>query len=830
MVSDDNSLFDAILPTFVEELHEHVDALNRNLLGLEADIPRDERIELLNALFRTAHTLKGASAMISIDVLENTCHQFEEVLTALRKGALELAPGLLQLLFEMCDGIQEAGTRLSDNISLDDAALQAILPKLALVMMDVDWQRYEEADAREAGHGDNRDTAQTEARRTIDTDDYEPESPETAPEAAPILGRPNLPTKPPKVRSQQLFDPLAEFLAPPHTLEFDDVVTDDDADAPPAPASESTGKPTAWGSKNRSVRVTAEKIDALVAKAGDLLATRDRMDTRAEEVLALQERVAQWRSEWLQTRKTLSALTNILRSPDHSAGRDNNATKLDAIFDEFYRRLSDLGKQLDSLSSRMASDRSSFRLSVIPMEEDVRSMRMVPFAEACNGFDRMVRDVARIGNKEVNIEIRDNGVELDRTVLESIKDPLRHLVRNAVDHGIESPATRIAHGKPVAATVVVSAELRGPLVEIAVADDGRGINHEAIRAKAEAHGMRVPSDPRQLVSLIFETGFSTAEQVTNISGRGVGLDVVKATIESLHGSISIDSELGVGTRLSLTLPLTLTTIRVLLLRTGGQLFATLATSVDQLLTVKREEVKLVGGRPVISLGAELIPIASLAETLGLRDDRLRTHHEISTVVVSADNHRVAFSVDEFLAEQQVVVKSLGNRLHNVQNVSGASVLSGGEIVLILNSSELVRSVYTNAWDRSESFTAGADRPQRRILLVDDTPTTRILQKSILESAGYEVVMAIDGVDAWTILERESIDCVVSDVDMPRRDGIELTTNIRASEPLRHLPVVLVSGLGTDKDKRRGADAGANAYIVKSSFDHNHLLATIASLI
>jgi two-component system chemotaxis sensor kinase CheA len=818
MPLDDNSLFEAILPTFVEELHEHVDALNRNLLGLEGDIPDDERTELLNALFRTAHTLKGASAMINIGVLESTCHQFEEILTALRKGALDLAPNLLQLLFEMCDGIQEAGSLLSDAAALDDAALHAIIPKLGLVMMDVDWQLYEEV---EAGEGDRQPQQSSSLEEEPDCD----AEPETAPEDARILVSPELPTQPPRDSSNTLFDPLADILTQTPAADPDRFEVDT-TDAEPTPS----GHRAAAGPKIPSFRIAADKIDALVAKAGDLLATRDRMDTRAEEMLALREQVAQWRSEWLQTRKTLNGLTTGLRDPVVSKSRDGGAAKFELIFDDFYRRLSELGKHLDSLSTRMASDRSSFRQSVIPMEEDVRSMRMVPFSEACNGFERMVRDVAKLGKKEVNLEIRGTEVELDRTVLESIKDPLRHLVRNAVDHGIESPATRIGHGKPVAATVIVSAELRGPLVEIAVADDGRGINHEAIRAKAEARGMPTPTDPRQLVSLIFEPGFSTAEKVTNISGRGVGLDVVKATIESLHGSIGIDSELGAGTRLSLTLPLTLTTIRVLLLRTAGQLFATLATSVDQLLTIERDEIRLVGGRPMISLDGELVPIASLAETLDLTADGLDNRKDIRTVVITADNHRVAFAVDEFLAEQQVVVKSLGSRLHAVRNVSGASILSGGEIVLILNSSELVRSIHGTAWNEWNTLSVDNEIPQRRILLVDDTPTTRVLQKSILESAGYEVLMAVDGVDAWSTLLAEEIDLVITDVEMPRKDGFALTQDIRVSERYRHLPVVLVTGRGSDNDKQRGADAGANAYIVKSSFDHNVLLATIESLI
>jgi two-component system chemotaxis sensor kinase CheA len=384
--------------------------------------------------------------------------------------------------------------------------------------------------------------------------------------------------------------------------------------------------------------------------------------------------------------------------------------------------------------------------------------------------------------------------------------------------------------KPTIATVIVSAEIRGPLIEIAVRDDGRGINHEAIRVKAEARGMAIPADRRQLDSLIFEPGFSTAEKVTQISGRGVGLDVVKETIESLHGSIGVESDPGRGTRFSLTLPLTLTTIRVLLVRASGHLFATLATSVDQLLHLEREDIRMVGGRPVISLGSELIPVASLAESLGLDVPATSDWHRRLAVVVAADNRRVAFVVDELLAEQQVVVKSLGERLRALRNVSGASVLSGGEVVLILNSGELVRSVQGSAWVSSPALARAEPVVAKRILLVDDTPTTRLLQKSILESAGYEVSLAVDGVDGWNKLVSETIDLVITDIDMPRKDGFTLTEDIRKSEAYRHLPVILISGRGSDADKKRGADAGANSYIVKSSFDHQSLLATIARLV
>ncbi len=490
-----------------------------------------------------------------------------------------------------------------------------------------------------------------------------------------------------------------------------------------------------------------------------------------------------------------------------------------------------LGHDLEQLAARLGSDRSAFRQSVVPIEEEIRSFRMLPFAHACQGLDRSVRDTARISGKQVALVIEGDNVELDRSILDSLKDPLLHLVRNAVDHGIETPEQRELAGKDQTARVVISATLHGTRVEISVSDDGKGLDREAIRAKAESKGLAKPQDQRDLSNLIFHPGFSTASAITQISGRGVGLDVVKATVESLHGNIQVGSGPSGGTRFSITVPLTLTTTHVLLVRAANQVFAVLTPSVAQLIIVQPSKVRTVAGRPVLFHGERPVPLASLAASLEIGDDStLDLHRPAAAMIVSDGDQQMAFTVDALLSEQQVVIKSLGQRLQHVRNVSGATVLPGGEIALILNTSDLVRSALSQDTSVLTEPQHQSEVTRKRILLADDMPTTRVLERSILESAGYEVIVAVDGRDAWEKLQREPIDLVVSDVDMPQKDGFALTQAIRGCAQLCNLPVVLVTARDSEEDKARGIEVGANSYIIKSAFTQGGLLNTIGQLL
>jgi two-component system chemotaxis sensor kinase CheA len=381
--------------------------------------------------------------------------------------------------------------------------------------------------------------------------------------------------------------------------------------------------------------------------------------------------------------------------------------------------------------------------------------------------------------------------------------------------------------------VVVSVAVRGEVVELAVSDDGQGLDMKAIRQQVSQRNMPFPEDSRAAAHLVFSAGFSTAATITEVSGRGVGLDVVKTEVERLRGSVKVTFEPGRGTRFTLTLPLTLTTIRALVIETGGHTFAIPSADVRRLLRIEAGVVRTIAGREVILLGGAPVPLASLASLLGVTARRSATPEQrIPVVVLAVDGEVAAISTDGLVAEQEIVVKSLGPRLRKLKFVSGATMMPTGGVALVLSAADLVRHAasHRSAASFAETAQQGAKQAPKRLILADDSLTTRTLEKTILEAAGYEVLTAVDGSAAWHLLQDKGADLVVSDVEMPTMDGFSLTQAIRSSQRFHGVPVILVTALETDGDRARGLESGADAYLPKSTFDQKALLETIRQLL
>ncbi|HVY62561.1 MAG TPA: response regulator, partial [Planctomycetota bacterium] len=481
----------------------------------------------------------------------------------------------------------------------------------------------------------------------------------------------------------------------------------------------------------------------------------------------------------------------------------------------------------------LKDDRRAIGRAAAEMDEAVRRARLLPFAEACEALDRSAREVARERGKEIELAVEGASIEIDRSILEGLKDPLVCLVRNAADHGIEAPDARRRAGKAGRGRIVVAAAVRGARIEVSVGDDGAGIDLGAVRETARRRGLPEPRDERECVRLLFEPGFSTAATVTEISGRGVGLDIVKSRVEAMRGSVDVHFEAGRGMRIALSLPATLTTMRAVLVSAGGETFAVPGATVERIVRLAPAEVKMAGGREVVPLGdGPPVPVASMARLLSLpeRGGARSAAGKVVALLVQAGG-RAALSVDDVLAEREVLVKPLGPRMRRLRGFAGATILETGRISLILGAAELVRTALERPGE--PVLTVAPDAPaakRRRILLCDDSATTRSLERAILEAAGYDVVAAVDGEEGWRILQEREADLVVSDVDMPRMNGIALCKAIRGSRRFRDLPVVLVTSLDSEQDRARGGEAGADAYIVKSGFDQRDLVRTVASLL
>ena len=419
-----------------------------------------------------------------------------------------------------------------------------------------------------------------------------------------------------------------------------------------------------------------------------------------------------------------------------------------------------------------------------------------------------------------------------------MKDPLVHLLRNCIDHGIETPEQRGRAGKPPRAeiTLAVSA-VNSTQVEISVSDDGAGIDVEKVKAAALKRGIVTANAADQLsepaaLALVFETEVSTSPMITRVSGRGLGLAIVREKAEKLGGRVAIESRRGHGTTIRMTLPLTLATFRGVLVESARRLFILPTAQVERVTRFKPQEVQTVEGRRTLALNGRTVALVDLAEVLQLAitPQKPGAPEAIPILVLGAGEQRVAFVVDAVLDEREVLVKRFAKPLSRVRNIAGATVLGSGEVAPILNVADLLKSARTaGAALRTPPAATVAAAPAKRILVVEDSITSRMLLKGILESAGYDVKTAVDGIDGFTALREERFDLVVSDVEMPRMDGFDLTARIRADRALAEIPVVLVTALESREDRERGIDVGANAYLVKSNLDQSNLLEALRRL-
>lgn len=464
--------------------------------------------------------------------------------------------------------------------------------------------------------------------------------------------------------------------------------------------------------------------------------------------------------------------------------------------------------------------------SLHDLQDRTMRARMVPVGTVVEPLRRAVRDAARELDKDVRWELRGGETELDRGVLDELADPLLHIVRNAVAHGVETRQRRLAAGKPPTGVVRVHAMQLGSEVIIAVADDGGGIDEEAIRADAARRGLDVGAvAPGDAVELAFHSGVSTAATVTEVSGRGVGLDVVREKVAAVRGRVEVTSEPGAGTEFRVIVPITLAVLPCLLLEAGGRTLALPLHAVTTVLAAHQPHVT-VEGRPAIWLDDTTVPLSDLGLTLGLDPAGGGP-----MVVVRSLSGRHAFAVDRLIGDRDVVVSGLPALVPRLPGVAGISLEPDGSILPVLDPVGLVeisRAIEHGGGARPDR--GSASPPRARILVVDDALAVRELQRSILERAGYEVRTASDGEEALTVMSAERVDMVLTDLEMPRMDGFELTEAIRAAPSFSNTAVLIITSRSTDADRRRGLEAGADGYIVKSAFDEGSLLAAVARLL
>jgi two-component system, chemotaxis family, sensor kinase CheA len=778
MAASDEEFMNRLRATFKVEAEEHLQAISSTLLDLEKSASPMSQTSAVEGVYREAHSLKGAARAVDFSDIEAICQAIEGVFASWKRELSTPSPESLDALHRALDMIH--------------ALLES------------------------ADQGPNRSESKPR---------------------------------------DELIKRLSRFeFSPPTSTRTEKVESTASAPAPPTPPlvalaavpSQTATNPPVDSEKSavsQTVRIPISKLDSRLLQAEDMLAVKSMTAQRAAELREISGRFDRWQREWAKVsvearvlRQTLEhqAGTAALRPVFAAAGTVTNF--LDWNFD--YIR--SLENKLLSLTSQAEQDRHSVGKRVDDLLEDSKKLLMLPFSHLASIFPKVIRDLCRDQGKEAELVVQGGDVEIDKRILEEIKDALIHILRNCVDHGIEPPAERERLNKPPRAviTIAVSA-VSGSQVEILVSDDGAGVDVQRVKDSAVRHGIISPAEARtagdaDALDLVFHSEVSTSPAVTAISGRGLGMAIVRAQTEKLGGRVLIESRPQVGTSLRIVLPLTLATFRGVVIAVADRTFVVPTANVVRVLRVKSKDIQTVENRQVISLQGRAVSLAQLDRLLGLpinpagADDSAMLY----AVLLHSAEQRIAFVVDQVVREEEVLVKPLRKPLVRVRNIAGVTVLSSGKTVPILNVSDLMQSARTHSGVASagESASKRQQAPIKKVLVAEDSITSRMLLKGILEGAGFLVRTAVDGMDAYTALHEDRFDLVVSDVEMPRMDGFDLTRRIRADGRMSEMPVVLVSALESRAERERGIDAGASAYIIKSSFDQTNLLEAVRRLV
>ena len=566
-----------------------------------------------------------------------------------------------------------------------------------------------------------------------------------------------------------------------------------------------------------------------MTQASELTVTKLRISQQVNEI---EQMVTLW-EEWNKD----SSLNGSLIKQIESILPPEKINLLQYFFDNTQQRLESLGNLVSSLKTRASEDITSLGIISDRLESGIQDLRQLPLATVFNLFPRMVRDLARQQGKEINLVMEGGDTKTDKRILEEIKDPLLHLLRNAIDHGIETPEERASLGKPTTATILLRGYQSGNSIGIEISDDGRGLNLESIKSTALKRGVHTEAElaamkEAQIQSLIFASGFSTRTEVTELSGRGVGLDVVRTNIERLKGSIQVTSTPGNGCKFQVSLNTSLATAKVLIVEIDETLYAIPLEFIQTMLTISRQDIFAIEDSQNIMFADRPTSISWLADLLQLprsRNKLANNKQNLPCIILQIGSDRFGVIVDALIDRRDVVLKPQSKLLKRIPNIAGATILGSGEVCMILNPTDLLHSLRKGVW-HNVSLRVEQANTRNKLLLVEDSIIIRTQMQRLLQGAGYDVSIAVDGLEGWNKLQEEHFDVIVSDVEMPNLNGLELTAKIRQEDRYAHLPIILVTTLASAEDKRRGAEAGANAYLTKGDFDQKLLIDTLNQLI
>lgn len=740
-----------ILEDFLIEAFELVEQIDHDLVELESN-PED--LELLNRIFRVAHTVKGSSSFLNFDVLTKLTHHMEDVLNKARHGELKITPDIMDVVLESIDRMKTLLNSIRDNgndsaIGMD---IEPICAKLTAI-----------------SEGNVSAVASTS------------EEPKVKPKEEVVSATPE-PSAEPDVDVNQLSDSEVE-------AEIERLLkvrkAEDQArraqkqksatSTAPKPATETGGEKKVpasgggGGGMDQTIRVEVKRLDHLMNLIGELVLGKNRLLKIYDDV-----------EERYEGEKFLEELNQVVS-----------------------------------------------QLSIITTDVQLAVMktRMQPIAKVFNKFPRIVRDLSRELGKQIELEIMGEETELDKSIVEEIGDPIMHMIRNSCDHGVEDPATRKANGKPEKGVVQLKAYNEGNHIVVEITDDGKGLDASGLKMKALEKNFITEKEAKQMTdkeafALIFKPGFSTAAKVTNVSGRGVGMDVVKTNIEKLNGVIEIDSELGKGSTFKLKIPLTLAIIQSLLVGTQEEFYAIPLASVLETVRVPIDNIYTIEGKNVLRLREEVLSLVRLSDVFGVKQV-LESGDQTYVVIIGVAESKLGIIVDTLVGQEEIVIKSMGDYLQNIQGIAGATIRGDGRVTLIIDVGAMMDMAKEIKVDIKAQLESSVKKPKEqpsdyKVLIVDDSKMDRTLMQKALEPLGISLIEATNGVEALNIVKSgdHEIDAMLIDIEMPRMDGYTLAGEIRKYSKYRNLPLIAVTSRTSKTDRLRGVEVGMTEYITK----------------
>ncbi len=740
-----------ILEDFLVEAFELVEQIDHDLVELETN-PED--LELLNRIFRVAHTVKGSSSFLNFDVLTKLTHHMEDVLNKARHGELKITPDIMDVVLESIDRMKTLLNSIRDNgndtaIGMDIGPICARLTAIS----------------------------EGESPSSAESNEVPAEAPKEEPAPAPE----------PEVDVNQLSDSEVE-------AEIERLLKARKAEDQARRAQKKQNAASPTNSKPAASTPKAENTEKKVPASGGGGGGMDQ--TIRVEV------------------KRLDHLMNLIG--ELVLGKN----RLLKIYDDVEERYEG-EKFLEELNQVVS------QLSIITTDVQLAVMktRMQPIAKVFNKFPRVVRDLSRELGKHIELEITGEETELDKSIVEEIGDPIMHMIRNSCDHGIEDPATRAANGKPEKGIVQLKAYNEGNHIVVEITDDGKGLDANGLKAKAIEKNLITEREADQMTdkeafALIFKPGFSTATKVTNVSGRGVGMDVVKTNIEKLNGVIEIDSELGKGSSFKLKIPLTLAIIQSLLVGTQEEYYAIPLASVLETVRVPIDDIYTIEGKNVLRLRDEVLSLVRLSDVFGVKQV-LESGDQTYVVVIGVAESKLGIIVDTLIGQEEIVIKSMGDYLQNIQGIAGATIRGDGRVTLIIDVGAMMDMAKEIKVDIKAQLESSAKKPKEKpsdykVLIVDDSKMDRTLMQKALEPLGVSLIEATNGVEALNIIKSgdHDIDAILIDIEMPRMDGYTLAGEIRKYSKYRNLPLIAVTSRTSKTDRLRGVEVGMTEYITK----------------